>query len=80
VRSRSVRRHHERRLKSRTRAYFSGIARHNPRVAGKLAHCRTPCSCWMCGNPRRYSGEVTLQERRAALTALDADDESRAIV
>ncbi|KFI24206.1 hypothetical protein CG51_18560 [Haematobacter missouriensis] len=23
------------------------------------------CSCWMCGNPRRYSGEMTIQERRA---------------
>ena len=21
------------------------------------------CSCWMCGNPRRYFGEQTLQER-----------------
>ncbi len=25
----------------------------------------TPCSCWMCGNPRRYFGERSLQERRA---------------
>jgi len=23
----------------------------------------TPCSCWMCGNPRKYSGEKTKQER-----------------
>jgi hypothetical protein len=22
------------------------------------------CSCWMCGNPRRYHGEPTVQERR----------------
>ncbi len=22
------------------------------------------CSCWMCGNPRRYEGELTVQERR----------------
>ncbi|WP_169980233.1 hypothetical protein [Tautonia rosea] len=25
------------------------------------------CSCWMCGNPRRWLGERTLQERRAAM-------------
>lgn len=25
----------------------------------------TACSCWMCGNPRRFRGERTLQERRA---------------
>jgi hypothetical protein len=23
------------------------------------------CSCWMCGNPRRYTGELTIQERRS---------------
>lgn len=23
------------------------------------------CSCWMCGNPRRHSGAITVQERRA---------------
>ena len=28
---------------------------------------RTPasCSCWMCGNPRKWFGERTVQERRA---------------
>ncbi len=25
------------------------------------------CSCWMCGNPRKYNGDETMQERRAAL-------------
>ena len=24
------------------------------------------CSCWMCGNPRRYFGDPTLRERRFA--------------
>ena len=23
------------------------------------------CSCWMCGNPRKWLGERTMQERRA---------------
>ena len=23
------------------------------------------CSCWVCGNPRRNLGEVTMQERKA---------------
>jgi len=28
---------------------------------------RTPkhCSCWMCGNPRKWFGKRTVQERRA---------------
>lgn len=29
------------------------------------------CSCWMCGNPRRHLGEITMQERRAELRARD---------
>ncbi len=28
------------------------------------------CSCWMCGNPRKYRGERTLQEIRVAALPL----------
>lgn len=31
----------------------------------KYAGLSTPCSCWMCGNPRRHLGERSMQERRA---------------
>ncbi len=34
------------------------------RTVGVLAHTRTLCSCWMCGNPRRYTKEVPLAEMR----------------
>ncbi|MGI9190252.1 MAG: hypothetical protein ACR2F9_08930, partial [Longimicrobiaceae bacterium] len=54
------------RIKCRVERYYGGYARHDERHRGKLAQARTPCSCWMCGNPRRYRGELTLQERRAA--------------
>ena len=30
---------------------------------------RERCSCYMCGNPRRFYGEVTYQEKKAALSA-----------
>ena len=30
---------------------------------------RARCSCHMCGNPRRFFGEVTYQEKKAALSA-----------
>lgn len=30
----------------------------------------TLCSCYMCGNPRRHFGELTIQERRADSAAL----------
>ena len=64
--SRSLRRHHEQRVKRRVAAYYGGYARRDPRHIGKIAHARQLCSCWMCGNPRRRLGEPTLQELRAA--------------
>lgn len=60
------RRHHEARLKRKVRSYYGG---HNdPRRLGIYARTRTPCSCYMCGNPRRL-GELPMQElrHRAAL-------------
>ena len=40
------------------------------RTVGKMARTRTPCSCAMCGNPRRHAKGVereTLAERRERL-------------
>ena len=31
----------------------------------------TTCSCWKCGNPRRYFGEPTWQEVRAEMVHRD---------
>jgi len=64
MRSRAFRRHHEQRVKHRVEAYYGGYARGNPRAIGRLANTRTPCSCWMCGNARRYFHEPAIQERR----------------
>ncbi|WP_419173456.1 hypothetical protein [Victivallis lenta] len=38
------------------------------REIGRLAgcHCR-PCSCFMCGNPRKFFSELSLQERRVEI-------------
>jgi hypothetical protein len=38
-----------------------------PKQAGIFANHGKVCSCWMCGNPRRYLGEQTIQERRQKL-------------
>jgi len=51
-------------VKLRVRAYYDGVFHGDPRHLGKIAHARTPCSCWMCGNPRRCFGAQTIQERR----------------
>lgn len=33
------------------------------RTLGVLYHTRALCSCYMCGNPRKYDKEITLQEK-----------------
>ena len=38
-------------------------------------HTRVPCSCPMCGNPRRHFGSKTMQEKRADLAFNDQIDE-----
>lgn len=70
---RSVRRHHEERIKRRVKEYYGGAFRGDARHVGRLAHTRTPCSCWMCGNPRRYEGEPTLRERREREEEIEFD-------
>ena len=35
-----------------------------PRVIGQASHTPKQCSCHMCGNPRKYWKEKTIQERR----------------
>ena len=46
------------RMKARARAIYP-----HDRAAKHANHLK-PCSCWMCGNPRRY-GEKPVAERRA---------------
>ena len=66
----SLRRHHLARLKRKRRHDCKVSGREH--VSGSLKfHVTTPkpCSCWMCGNPRRYHGNgkdgKTVQEKRA---------------
>lgn len=74
---RALRRYHAQRRKAwvrRTlRHYF--MKRHDLSARRVGMYSKTPkiCSCFMCGNPRRFHGELTIQERRAMLD-LDALD------
>jgi hypothetical protein len=62
---RAVRRHHRARLLVRRRHHFGCIL--TIKEAAQAVTTPTPCSCWMCGNPRRHLGQLTLQEIRASL-------------
>jgi len=59
--SRALRRHHALRLKRARRFFFSFDQRTDPRRLGMVLHTATPCSCWMCRNPRSELG-LTRQE------------------
>nr|WP_295834781.1 hypothetical protein [uncultured Azospirillum sp.] len=55
---RARRRQERARMLARAKRFYPG-QRHQ-RLADNLASC----SCWMCGNPRRWFGELTMQEIR----------------
>lgn len=65
MRSRGIRRHHEERVKARVKSYYGGHSAGDARRLGRIAHTRTPCSCRMCGNPRKFWKAETIQELRA---------------
>jgi len=66
---RALRRFHSQRILSkRKKSYVSqmlieeGISEKNLK---KHLKNPVPCSCWMCGNPRKYQKEKSLQELKA---------------
>lgn len=63
---RALRRHHVARLKKARRYYWGQDIRQDAKSLGKVVETPTPCSCWMCGNPRRTINEATWQERCAS--------------
>lgn len=68
---RAERRHHRERMKRKAAKLYPG------QEPGRFADNLTPCSCWMCGNPRRHRGKGTEAEgrsRQELVAALIDDD------
>jgi len=59
---RSERRHHTERLKKNRRIHWG--RKLSKKELGEVVNTPTPCSCPMCGNPRRHFGIKTIQELR----------------
>jgi len=59
---RAIRRAHAERLKRARRKWWGREL--DDKENSRVIDTPTPCSCWMCGNPRRYFSERTIQERR----------------
>ena len=71
MRTRGLRRHNLEKFKRRcqkliknTLAVDSENLANNEKFVGKLFQTRKMCSCFMCGNPRKYFNEKTVKERR----------------
>ena len=72
--TRAMRRHHYARLKNNRKQHW-GYGNQNWRdgevmsetTAGMVTRTPTPCSCYMCGNPRhkKFENPLTIQERKA---------------
>ena len=66
---RAVRRHHVKRLRRKRKGYWSGILLHREcsasRWRGMITTTPKLCSCYMCGNPRKYFNERTMQEKKS---------------
>ena len=66
---RALRRFHKQRIEKKRRKYLvveSQIeANLNHEGVKLILKTPTPCSCWMCGNPRKYHKEKTIQELKA---------------
>ena len=60
---RAYRRAQIERLKENRKHYW-GDSLNTGRRHGMAVTTPAPCSCWMCGNDRKYRGERTIQERR----------------
>ncbi len=68
-RKRALRRHHAARIKAKRIDYYGGYIRRLPKPArlrhlGLVSRTAKLYSCWMCGNPRRWWKEQTVQEKR----------------
>lgn len=65
------RRHHAHRIFNKIKNYF--VASEEKLFSDKdayekhlrkIAKTKKPCSCYMCGNPRKYLNEKSIQEKR----------------
>ena len=68
VSQRALRRHHVARLKRKRIGYWGRgkFLEWDEKGLGAVVQHPCVCSCWMCGNPRKWLGEQSIQERREA--------------
>ena len=72
--SRADRRHHHQRMLDKVKAFhwlkkkfWNGSEDERELHMKKMAETRHPCSCHMCGNPRKHWKEETIQEYKMSI-------------
>lgn len=83
---RARRRADKARMKARARRAYERLWRrpgdapdwYDPKSHEKLADHMAACSCWACGNPRKYFKERTLQEQKFYCDEVDDEREEDA--
>ena len=77
---RALRRHHRQRMMARARRILAtGIGPTDPEFEDRVRRSYdnlSVCSCWMCGNPRKWRGLPTVQERRWSQRGADLPDDA----
>jgi hypothetical protein len=71
MKKRDIRIHHRMRLQSKRSKYHWGMRLTTAEQKGKVVNTPTPCSCAMCGNPRKWFRQKTIQERKFELNERD---------
>lgn len=66
---RMLRRHHVARLKKARRFHWGRDLINDPKRLAKTVNTPCSCSCHMCGNPRKWWNEKTMQELKFEETA-----------
>lgn len=80
---RSNRLKNRKRSTKKARRYVDGLWSHTTEIneetkhlmAKKYSETRTPCSCHMCGNPRKHFNELTKQEILADISTEEEIEE-----
>ena len=69
-RTRALNRHHDARIKSKRTRYVNDWTEATrptrtptAKEIGRKACTPSNCSCYMCGNPRKFTGELTIEEK-----------------
>lgn len=70
---RSERRYRTQCIKEQRKSYWGWWKKTDAQL-GVLSKTAKPCSCWMCGNPRKHWKQRTLKEELHRIIEKEVDD------